>query len=113
MGLIGSFIGRPGGANARERQIIQKGIQRSLSDLDDEIWRLTMSAMDTKGQDENFRREIGRLEEMRENLTRAEKDLKDDHQEEWIRVRDTALGTLEEARKYFRNAQSGEFAREA
>ena len=71
-----------------------------------------MSAMDSKGQGEMHNRKIIRLEEMRENLARSDKDLRDDDQEKWARVRDTALGTLDQARQYFLNAAAGELARE-
>jgi hypothetical protein len=103
-GLVSSCTGEPTGRVIRERETLRKGIQRSLSDLNFEIMRLEERAADTDEYDgDKIRAEIGRLDLMKADLIKAGKRLRDTPQEEWNRVRDETLGTLDEARRYLRN----------
>jgi hypothetical protein len=103
-GFVTSFIGKPGGGLIREREVIRKGIQKSLSELDDEIWQLNIAALDAEnGEEEKLMKKMERLVDLRVGLTRAEKEFAEHAQEEWARVRDETLGTLDEARRYFLN----------
>ena len=113
-GFVASFIGKPAGGLVREREIIRKGIQKSLSELDDEIWQLNIAALDAeKAEEDRLRKRIEPLVELRIGLTRAERELADHSHEEWPRVRDETLGTLDEARRYFNNERQEPLTRRA
>jgi len=103
-GFVSSCTGEPTGRVIRERETIRKGIQKSLSDLNDEIGRLEESAADADGEQSNQQwEEIGRLEDFKAGLIEAEKSIRDTPQSEWNRIRDEALRTLDAARRYLRN----------
>ena len=114
VGNIANLFARPMSGANRERETIKKGIQRSLSDLDDETWRLEVASLDAVGsRRKKIRDAIGRLDGIKADLARAEKELPDIPVEEWVGVRDELLDRLDAARQFLRNDRSGAALRDA
>lgn len=106
-GLLASFAGQPVGRLIREREILENGILRSLSDLHDAIVRLEATAAQTGAEGRAAIEEIGCLAGMKEDLLDREKQLKNIPQEDWNRVRDETLQSLQRARGYLRKRGAG------
>ena len=106
-GFITAVVGRPKPGAAREREIVTKGIQRSLKDLDDEIWQLQVTGIDLDGgQKDRIRGEVTRLEAMVAGLIQAGRAIKHVPDEEWDGFRDETLKVLDQARQYFRETDT-------
>jgi hypothetical protein len=106
-GFIGAMIGRPKGGAAREREIVSKGIQKSMKDLDDELWQLQVTGIDLdSGEKKRVKGEVARLEAMMAGLIQAGREINSVPEEEWDTFRDETLNVLDQARQYFREAEA-------
>lgn len=113
-GIIAFFFARPEGSAKGERETIKKGIQRSLSDLDAEVWRLEVASLDAVGaQKKKIRDTIVRLDGMKADLARAEREIPEIPAEEWGGVRDGLLDRLGAARQFLNNDISRAALRDA
>ena len=106
-GLLASFAGQPVGRVIREREILEKGIQRSLSDLKSAIIRLEETTAQTGAEGRAAFEAISRLAGMKADLLEKEKQLKNIPEEDWNRVRDETLRSLHLARGYLRKRGAG------
>ncbi|HTY60248.1 MAG TPA: hypothetical protein VMF59_15605 [Bacteroidota bacterium] len=105
--VIGALIGRPKAGAAWEREIVAKGILRSLKDLDNEIWQLQVTGIDLDGgQEQRIKHEVSRLEAMVAGLIQASREIKYVPEEDWDKFRDETLKLLDRARQYFRDAEA-------
>jgi len=107
-GLLTSCAGHPSGRVIREREIVQKGVEKTLSELNDEIVRLEEAAAHAgaDGRQEIWE-EIGRLDDMKADLLMKGEQLRDIPQEEWNHIRDETLESLSEARRFLRKEGPG------
>jgi len=114
VGIVTFFFARPSGGTNRERDKLKKGIQRFLSDLDDEVWRLEVSALDAAGaQKKKIREAISRLDGIKADLAQAEKELLEIPMEEWARVREELVKRLDAAREFLKNDRTAAALRDA
>jgi hypothetical protein len=102
-GLVTSFAVYRRSRALGERETVKRGIERSLSDLDDKIWKLEIDTIDAEeARSTEIWEVIGRLNAMKSDLIGAKQKLIDATQEEWGRTRDEILGSLDQTRRYLR-----------
>jgi len=106
-GVFASFAGQLVWRVIREREILEKGIQRSLSDLSTDLLRLEETAAQTGAEGRAAIEEIDRLAGMKADLLEREKELKNIPQQDWNRVRDETLQCLDLTRGYLRKRGAG------
>jgi hypothetical protein len=100
-GLVTSFAFHRRGRALGEREMLKRGIERSLSDLDDKIWKIEIDTLGAgEGQSAEIRETLGRMNAMKSDLIGAEQKIVGATQEEWGRIRDEILGSLDQARRY-------------
>jgi hypothetical protein len=107
-GLLASFRSQPVGRLIREREILEKGIQRSLSDLNYELVRRKAATAQTAAAERAaLHEEIKRLTGMKADLLERVTQIRNIPQEEWNRVRDETLERLHRARGSVRARGAG------
>lgn len=103
VGLVTSIAVHGRSRMLGERETVKRGIERSLSDLDETIWKLEMDTIDAEeSRSMEIREALGRLHAMKSDLIVAKQKIIDATQEEWGRIRDEILGSLDQARRYLR-----------
>jgi len=96
-GLVSVMLKRRRGG---ERVELQRGIRRSLLELDEEIGRLELGTLDAGKRDSaKIRKSLGRLNEKKSVLREAETKIRQSTREEWDELRDEVLGMIDRTNK--------------
>lgn len=81
--------------------MLKRGIERSLSVLDDIMWKLEIDTLNAEeARSLEIREALGRLTTIKSDLTGAKQKIIEATQDEWGNIRDEILVALDQTRRY-------------